>query len=319
MLTAAMSAPATIRTRRPLRSPIRPASGWKRRSIGLTAAIVSATPKLPAPSSSFAYTGRITSSIPIDMHIANSATTARTKGFVRTRSGSTPDPSRSSWSRLSTEGLRGTVLAGIDQEAALRARSPGGRSGCRCGAHRARRPRSHQLVSATGSSWASLVDLARARLPALLLASTSCSRRAVSVSLDLACSARASRHHRGRELRRGCFLSRPRNDISYDLSGGKLLLTGFAIYSGHHRLRAELLGHRGRGSLRSSLRPRRPLDFRFPQDEIRIERWRPRVWDYLFVSLTNSIAFSPTDTMPLTLKRSPVGAGIVRVAVPICS
>ena len=29
--------------------------------------------------------------------------------------------------------------------------------------------------------------------------------------------------------------------------------------------------------------------------------WRPQVWDYAYVSLTNSIAFSPTDTMPLTL------------------
>ena len=25
-------------------------------------------------------------------------------------------------------------------------------------------------------------------------------------------------------------------------------------------------------------------------------------WDYLYVSLTNSIAFSPTDTMPMTLR-----------------
>ena len=28
----------------------------------------------------------------------------------------------------------------------------------------------------------------------------------------------------------------------------------------------------------------------------------PQVWDYLYVSLTNSIAFSPTDTMPLSLR-----------------
>ncbi len=31
------------------------------------------------------------------------------------------------------------------------------------------------------------------------------------------------------------------------------------------------------------------------------EGWRPRFLDYLYVSLTNSTAFSPTDTMPLTL------------------
>ena len=27
----------------------------------------------------------------------------------------------------------------------------------------------------------------------------------------------------------------------------------------------------------------------------------PRVWDYLYVSVTNSSAFSPTDEMPLTV------------------
>ena len=32
------------------------------------------------------------------------------------------------------------------------------------------------------------------------------------------------------------------------------------------------------------------------------EEWKPQVWDYLYVSLTNSIAFSPTDTMPLSLR-----------------
>jgi len=29
--------------------------------------------------------------------------------------------------------------------------------------------------------------------------------------------------------------------------------------------------------------------------------WRPVFADYLYVSLTNATAFSPTDTMPLTL------------------
>ncbi|MCW2781518.1 MAG: hypothetical protein JWR35_1967 [Marmoricola sp.] len=55
-----------------------------------------------------------------------------------------------------------------------------------------------------------------------------------------------------------------------------------------------------------------PADFRFPQDEdsdaiaevaarssARSE-WRPAFIDYLYVSITNSSAFSPTDTMPLS-------------------
>ncbi len=47
----------------------------------------------------------------------------------------------------------------------------------------------------------------------------------------------------------------------------------------------------------------RPPDFLFPQmsdDRIEPIDWRPRFIDYLYVSLTNATAFSPTDTMPLT-------------------
>ena len=53
-------------------------------------------------------------------------------------------------------------------------------------------------------------------------------------------------------------------------------------------------------------------DFRFSQDEnddavtevsagsSKVSGWVPALHDYLYVSLTNSTAFSPTDTMPLT-------------------
>jgi uncharacterized membrane protein len=47
----------------------------------------------------------------------------------------------------------------------------------------------------------------------------------------------------------------------------------------------------------------RPPDFLFPQmcdDRIEPANWRPQFIDYLYVSLTNAAAFSPTDTMPLT-------------------
>jgi hypothetical protein len=55
-----------------------------------------------------------------------------------------------------------------------------------------------------------------------------------------------------------------------------------------------------------------PADFRFPQDEdhdavdevaahsSKSSNWRPGFVDYLYFSLSNSMAFSPTDTMPLT-------------------
>ena len=46
-----------------------------------------------------------------------------------------------------------------------------------------------------------------------------------------------------------------------------------------------------------------PADFAFPQQsdpETAAPGWYPRLFDYMYVSFTNSIAFSPTDTMPLT-------------------
>lgn len=38
----------------------------------------------------------------------------------------------------------------------------------------------------------------------------------------------------------------------------------------------------------------------FPQEQDKQTQWEPSFFDYLYVSLTNSTAFSPTDTMPLT-------------------
>lgn len=46
-----------------------------------------------------------------------------------------------------------------------------------------------------------------------------------------------------------------------------------------------------------------PPDFLFPQTSspsLAPPHWRPSFVDYLYVSLTNATAFSPTDTMPLT-------------------
>jgi hypothetical protein len=45
--------------------------------------------------------------------------------------------------------------------------------------------------------------------------------------------------------------------------------------------------------------------------------WQPQVWDYAYV-LTNSIAFSPTDTMPLTLRaKAMMGAESATSAITI--
>jgi hypothetical protein len=51
-------------------------------------------------------------------------------------------------------------------------------------------------------------------------------------------------------------------------------------------------------------------DFLFPQADLSgpFENWRPGFHDYLYTSLTNATAFSPTDTMPLTLTAKAVMA-----------
>lgn len=48
-----------------------------------------------------------------------------------------------------------------------------------------------------------------------------------------------------------------------------------------------------------------PVDFLFPQHNTPTSvteqpDWQPTFFDYLYVSITNATAFSPTDTMPLT-------------------
>lgn len=53
-----------------------------------------------------------------------------------------------------------------------------------------------------------------------------------------------------------------------------------------------------------------PPDFLFPQmdPDLKMPRWRAGFGDYLYLSLTNATAFSPTDTMPLTLTAKSVMA-----------
>ena len=53
------------------------------------------------------------------------------------------------------------------------------------------------------------------------------------------------------------------------------------------------------GPLVRAQRERSDPDFQFPQDAVR-RSWTPGLDDYLYVALTNAIAVSPTDTMPLT-------------------
>jgi uncharacterized membrane protein len=60
---------------------------------------------------------------------------------------------------------------------------------------------------------------------------------------------------------------------------------------------------RGGPGARTHPKPR-PPDFLFPQmsmPAVAPPHWRPSFHDYLYTSFTNATAFSPTDTMPLTM------------------
>ena len=93
---------------------------------------------------------------------------------------------------------------------------------------------------------------------------------------------------------------------SDDLSGGQLLVTAAAIWIANIIVFGLCYWDIDDGGPFERARHERSTpDFRFPQDEtpeVAPPDWRPRVWDYIFVALTSASAFSPTDTMPLTLK-----------------
>ena len=89
---------------------------------------------------------------------------------------------------------------------------------------------------------------------------------------------------------------------THELGGGELLLTGFAIWATGVIVFAILFWELDADGPVERKRKGRPTpDFQFPQDESP-ENWSPQVWDYAYVALTNGIAFSPTDTMPLSLR-----------------
>lgn len=91
-----------------------------------------------------------------------------------------------------------------------------------------------------------------------------------------------------------------------DLGGGQLLVTTAVIWAANVIVFGLCYWDLDDGGPFERARHERTTpDLRFPQDEtpeVAPEDWRPRVWDYIFVALTSGMAFSPTDTMPLTLR-----------------
>ena len=85
-------------------------------------------------------------------------------------------------------------------------------------------------------------------------------------------------------------------------NGRELILTGINIYLTNIIIFALLyweMDGGGPGNRRAAKDAER--DFLFPQSSIiALGNWHPTSVDYLYVSGTNAMAFSPTDTMPLS-------------------
>jgi hypothetical protein len=102
---------------------------------------------------------------------------------------------------------------------------------------------------------------------------------------------------------------------SHPTSGRALLLAAAQVWVTNMIAFALLFWELDRGGavarLASSGIPAGRHDFWFPQDDPETGRlamgtselrWMPMFVDYLYLSITNSIAFSPTDTLPLTAR-----------------
>jgi uncharacterized membrane protein len=87
-------------------------------------------------------------------------------------------------------------------------------------------------------------------------------------------------------------------------SGGELLLKGVTIWGTNVITFGLLFWEFDRGGpIRRREPDPPPRGFQFPQDEnptLAEPDWYPRLADYVYISYTNAIAFSPTDAMPLT-------------------
>ncbi|TDU83710.1 hypothetical protein EV138_6174 [Kribbella voronezhensis] len=102
------------------------------------------------------------------------------------------------------------------------------------------------------------------------------------------------------------------------VAGGQLLAAAAQVWLTNVLVFALAYWELDRGGPVTRVRMARPglpaADFRFPQDEdhdaisevaMRSSAksgWAPGFIDYLYISVTNSSAFSPTDTMPLTVR-----------------
>ena len=98
------------------------------------------------------------------------------------------------------------------------------------------------------------------------------------------------------------------------IDGPSILLTAFAVWITNVVAFAlvywELDGGGPVARRVEGLNDSAPQDFRFPQQEDSEtgRSWDPVFFDYAYFSLSNMMAFSPTDTMPLTLRAKAIMA-----------
>ena len=99
--------------------------------------------------------------------------------------------------------------------------------------------------------------------------------------------------------------------VHYLITGGKvgghaLIGSGLVLWVTNVLLFSVLYWDLDRGGPLSRYQKTHPWpDFQFPQMENPKftpmgDKWQPSFVDYLYTSLTNATAFSPTDTMPIT-------------------
>jgi len=85
-------------------------------------------------------------------------------------------------------------------------------------------------------------------------------------------------------------------------SGAAVFITNIIVF-GIWYWELDLGGPFARAGVAQGHRQHSYPDFMFPQmdnPKLASKDWEPRFLDYLYVSVTNVMAFSPTDTMPLT-------------------
>ena len=84
------------------------------------------------------------------------------------------------------------------------------------------------------------------------------------------------------------------------VTGRELIVSGLAIYLTNIIIFGLWYWELDSDGVQGQPASVQPIDFLFPQMNMKEKNWNPTFFDYLYISVTNATAFSPTDTLPLT-------------------